>query len=538
MTSKSASRNRSGPGAVSLPSLHGGSSDSRHTIRPTMSPRLVSFLFTFIVFVCAITPARAQTNKIFQWQFAQALSQSLPSCRSLGIQVKPFFATNNTHGVPPFYMMSFPVNGMGTPHNTLIGTDESNLAWTVDQPVGAQLLLYVMDSTGSSGGVPPQLFTVVAGSSTQCIPAAPTGAPFTVTANVTDTLTTCQAWGLTIQGGTPPYNVTFAALNSPVVTNVTMGPVDDAFTFIDRADPGTQLIAAISDLNGRWASGTPIVKTTGSTNVDCVGLVSKSGTAAEIKQQALQAAATSKARHQSAIIAGVVVTIVVLLLLAGVGVFLFLRRRKALKKTDKITPRQFESGVGGINVAPAYTEHGTHILSINSFISPSSPTEVKSPSQSNFSSPTNTSAVGSLVGYDRQRMMSAIPPQDNASISSVPLSTTTGGALSVRNPHPHRPAVFSNFPTASVRRSAKAIEAGMTSSISEDSEFYDAATTSRSVERSLSAGPTSVMGRQPSPARSASVGANTPAAQEIIYQHQDAGVVRELPPPYMGPPQS
>jgi hypothetical protein len=44
-----------------------------------------------------------------------------------------------------------------------------------------------------------------------------------VVANVTDTLTTCQPWGLTIKGGTPPYNLTLAAVNSPVVTNVTMG---------------------------------------------------------------------------------------------------------------------------------------------------------------------------------------------------------------------------------------------------------------------------------------------------------------------------
>ncbi|KAJ7074517.1 hypothetical protein C8F01DRAFT_26981 [Mycena amicta] len=528
MTSKSASRQRSGPGAVSLPSPLGGSLDSRRTIRPAISSRAVSFLLTFIVFACTITPACAQTSKIFQWQFSQALSQSLPSCRSLGIQVKPFDPNNNTHGFPPFYMMSFPVAGGGTPHTSFIGTDEGNLAWTVDQPVGAQLLLYVIDSHGSSGGVPPQLFTVVAGTSTQCIPAASTDAPFTVTSNVTGTLTTCQPWGLNIQGGTPPYNVTFAALNSPIITNVTMGPFDDVFTFIDRADPNTQLIAAISDLNGRWASGTPIVKTAGSSDVSCTGLVSTSSTAAEIKAEAVQAAATSKARHQTAIIAGVVVTLVVLFLLGGVGVYLFLRRRRVLKRADKVSPRQFEGGVGA---APDYTENSTHILSINAFINPPSPPHSpKSPTISTFSSPTHVS-LGTTVTFDRQRMNNVIPPQDNASVSSAPTSTT--GGLSVRNPHPGRPAAFSSFPTASVRRSAKAIEAGMTSSISEDSEFYDAATSSRAMERSLSAGPASVGGRYPSPVRSASVGANS---EEVIYQHQDAGSVRELPPPYMGPP--
>jgi hypothetical protein len=499
-----------------------------------MSPRVVSFIFTFVLLACAVTPSRAQSNKIFQWQFSQSISQSLPSCRSLGIQVKPFNPSNNTHGVPPFYMAAFPVNGKGTPSVTPIGSDESNLAWTVNQPVDSELLLYVLDSTGGSGGVPPQTFKVVAGTSTQCIPPATNDPPFTVTANVTDTITTCQPWGLTIVGGTPPYNVTFAALNSPVITNVTMGPVDDAFTFIDRADPGTKLIAAISDLNGRWATGTPIVKTTGSTNVDCVGLVSKSGTAAEIKAAALAAASSAKARKQSAVIAGVVVTLVVLFLLAGVGVFLFMRRRKVLAKADKTTPRQFEDGVAPAGPAPSYSEANTHILSINSFINPPSPTTdaPKSPPLSNYSSPTNTSAaVGTNVGFDRARMYAQ---QDAMSVSSVPTSTTTGGGLSVRNPHPQRSAAFSNFPTASVRRSAKSIEAGMSSNITEDSEFYEA---SRPVERSLStaAGPSS--GRMPSPSRSMSVGANTGPAQEIIYQHQDAGIVRELPPPYMGPPQ-
>jgi hypothetical protein len=40
-----------------------------------------------------------------------------------------------------------------------------------------------------------------------------------------------------VEGGTKPYNVSLAALNSPIVTIVTLGPDDDMFTFIDRADP-------------------------------------------------------------------------------------------------------------------------------------------------------------------------------------------------------------------------------------------------------------------------------------------------------------
>ncbi|KAF8170906.1 hypothetical protein K438DRAFT_1982463 [Mycena galopus ATCC 62051] len=334
MSSKRASRTPSGPGTALKSTPHGGSSDffRPRSQRPAMNFGPVATLLTFLILSCIIAPCRAQTNKIFQWQFAgNALSSSLPSCQQFQIQVKPFNPASNTHGVPPFYMMAFAIGG--TPSTTLIGTDESNLSWTVNQP----LLLQVVDSQGSSGGVPPNLFTVVAGQSTQCIPAASNDPPFTVEANVTDTLTTCQPWGIKIKGGTPPYDLTLAAVNSSLVTNVTMGPADDQFTFIDRADPNTQLIAAISDLNGRWAVGTPIVKTNGSSNVDCIGLVSSSGNSTVIAAQEKAASVTSKAalatsnavlptsnaplptsnaRKKTAGDAGVVVTLVVLLLAA------------------------------------------------------------------------------------------------------------------------------------------------------------------------------------------------------------------------------
>lgn len=59
---------------------------------------------------------------------------------------------------------------------------------------------------------------------------------------MTDTLSTCQPWGLTIKGGQQPYTVILAALNSPVITNVSMGSGNDVLTYIDRADPNGQLL--------------------------------------------------------------------------------------------------------------------------------------------------------------------------------------------------------------------------------------------------------------------------------------------------------
>lgn len=60
--------------------------------------------------------------------------------------------------------------------------------------------------------------------------------------NVTGTLTTCEPWGLTIVGGTKPYTVVLAALDSPITTNVTMAAPDDVFTYPNRADPGGQIM--------------------------------------------------------------------------------------------------------------------------------------------------------------------------------------------------------------------------------------------------------------------------------------------------------
>ncbi|KAJ7253604.1 hypothetical protein C8J57DRAFT_1137400, partial [Mycena rebaudengoi] len=237
---------------------------------------LIAFVLVFGVVVRAVPE-----DQVFEWGFtgAQAQATTLPSCRTFPIQAGPLKA----HGVPPFYMISIPVGG--TPITSFIGTNESDLAWQVRHPIDSQLALSVVDSQGTSGGVDVPLYTVTAGASTQCI-LAPTAStpPFTITANVSDAVDTCQPWGLTISGGTRPYNLTLAALNAPDVTNVTLGANDSVFTYINRADPGTQILAAVSDLNGNWATGSPIVRTQGSTDVNCTGLVSSSGTGAPVTQ--------------------------------------------------------------------------------------------------------------------------------------------------------------------------------------------------------------------------------------------------------------
>lgn len=90
-----------------------------------------------------------------------------------------------------------------------------------------------------------QTYLVTAGKDTSCLPPLPsqdsTDIP-SILPNVTGTISTCDPWGLQIVGGQKPYQIALSACDSPVITNVTMGPDDDVFTFIDRADPNGQLM--------------------------------------------------------------------------------------------------------------------------------------------------------------------------------------------------------------------------------------------------------------------------------------------------------
>ncbi|KAF8990709.1 hypothetical protein BDQ17DRAFT_1371570 [Cyathus striatus] len=422
----------------------------------------VSCLHSAVVFLLLAAPTFAQTSKIFQWKFSSdTLSNSLATCVSLPITVQPYNVTNTTgsSGVPPYYMMAFAVGG--TPTTTLIGTDNKTLNWQPTHAPGTTLMLSVVDSTMSAGGVPPSLYTVIAGQSTQCVVNDDTN-DFTVSSNVTGDITTCQPWGLRIKGGTPPYNVTFAAANSPIVTNVTMPFGDDAFTYIDRADPNTQLLAAISDLTGRWAKGTPIVSTKGSANVDCIGLVSSSGNSTDLDRQS-----SGSGTNKTAIIVGVVVPVVVLLILGAVFAWWFRRRRERqrLLIEPDVLPRQFE-------------ETGGQVLSITNFSNSSPPPSSKALVFNDTPYASNgpvRSASASSAAVSSTYYSSTASPQDDRGLEPNRRPNSAG-----------RPG-FAAFPSAPVRRTGKAAEAG-----------------------------------------------SADADEEVVIQHRDGGAapVRELPPPY------
>ncbi|KAF9565450.1 hypothetical protein CPC08DRAFT_720534 [Agrocybe pediades] len=447
-----------------------------------------------------------QTNKIFQWQFKDtALATSLPTCVSFPIVVKPFDPTkNNTQGTPPYYMMAFAVNQ--TPITSLIGTDPDNLSWTVTHPAGSKLLLSVVDATGSAGGVPPQFLTVITGPKTDCVVSPVTTPAFEVSANVTGDLQTCQPWGLRIKGGSPPYVVTLAEINSPIITNVTIPNGLDAFTYINRADPDRQLIAGISDLTGRWATGTPIVNTKGSADTSCTGLVSSSGDAATLDKEAAAALAASRSAAQRRTTATAVAVTLTLLLLLGLAVlgFFYLRKRKREAEVERAetTAHQFT------------VEPESKMLSITNYLVSTSD------SKQDQKAPLDPVPPNPL--FPEYKSPAEVPVSRGSDYigSKIVLPTGKAGVLGVANPSnspaPRRPSSrtsnpgFANFPATSIRRSAKAVEAAIVENQSPESEYSQDGIPASSTTRSR------MNARNDS----------------TILQHQDAESVRELPPPY------
>jgi len=135
-------------------------------------------------------------------------------------------------------------------------------------------MLSVVDSLGAGGGQPSISITVVgsSGSTTSCIPPQ-SSTVLTITPNFTSPVTTCQFLGMQMSGGKKPYNLTLSALYS-ILINITLGPADDVFTYVDRKDPDTQFLVSACDADGVWAKSTQLFQTTSSTDTSCPGLVS------------------------------------------------------------------------------------------------------------------------------------------------------------------------------------------------------------------------------------------------------------------------
>ena len=218
---------------------------------------------------------------------------------------------------------------------------------------------------------------------------------------------------------------------------------------------------------------------TGSTDVSCTGLVSSSGNATIIKQQAdaARAAASAHNRRRSIII-GVCVTLACLILLGlSVVAFFWLRRRQRLKQEEEATlaPHQF------IEVERT-------------------PDQLRSVGSDLGSSPRTGKAALAAVGASEATSSPSTAPGLSSPSSSDPItnpSPTNADSQSTTSG-------FATFPATSIRRPRKAAEAGY------------------------------IVQSEPESPAAPSFAGRVEEEGEIVFQHRDAGgAVRELPPPYL-----
>ena len=357
---------------------------------------------------------------------------------------------------------------------------------------------------------------------TSCIPPAPT-TNLAVIGNVTKDLSTCKKWGLRALGGTPPYNITLAAVGSPVVTNVTLPSGDDVLTWVDRALPNTQIlgesqmsllkvfdlknicIAAVTDATGQWGNTTTLVNTVGSSDYSCTGLVSRVGNSSQIPFYYYP---PPDKKRTIGIAVGVTLGGIVVI---AAAVFLVLRIRRQSRRARGIEdgqdtlPRVFGPGNDSAMdpfVVPT-TQSNNSTLGNKRMMSQLMIGTHGSASSGPSSDPATSPPPG-ITSYSDSR------PDSGHSSTSIdrPLPAIphrsprpeSRDSASTSNPYPHSPRHHTKAAEAQARP-AGAAEEGHSS----QAERRSAASNQRPFSGDA----------------------------DIIIQHRDGGIVRELPPPYL-----
>jgi hypothetical protein len=193
-------------------------------------------------------------------------------------------------------------------------------------------------------------------------------------------LSTCQLWGMSVTGGTPPYgafivptNHIFTPLNSTSVTN--------RLTYKNRAPPHEQMFGAllgalfrkyvpltirtvaIQDSTGVWGASTQLVNTKGNPDTTCNGGAESSWIGdAQFKAQATVLAAAQAQAHktQQITIALVIVFSLLSATILGLGVWYYFRyRRPATQKFERFDlpppPPPYDPEKGSDDPAPPVT---------------------------------------------------------------------------------------------------------------------------------------------------------------------------------------
>ncbi|KAI8977853.1 hypothetical protein BD414DRAFT_157509 [Trametes punicea] len=508
--------------------------------------------------------SHAQSVHGFNWAFTFT-STNIQECQNSTVQIKPLNSSTTFLGVAPYYMLAVEVEGITS--YTLIGDDPSHLFWQNTHRRDAQLLLSVADSAGNTGGFPTSFFSVIRtssrtaapGSDTSCLASPPTPSTPRITPNVTTTLETCEPWGLSITGGTKPYNITLAQVASGVITNTTMGVEDDVFTYINRATPNEQLIAAVADATGQWGVSSIGVNTAGSSDTDCGGLPSTSKTKAEVEAQQAADAATQAAAakaHATTVALGIVFGLVLPLLTGGLVGLWWWRRRK------RPPPRGEESGqLAQTSQSNADQQESNTRPNLNLDMSQVAQV-VRIDGQQNrtaswaVDSHSSISLTDSPTSIDMSstELRQALPTPYLTSATLPRSRTMDKGPMALTPVEPMATTPNSTSPAARLSPDAryrKAMEALAEAQASRtrlkgqmvpglgQSASAGPSLQQQFVRRSQSATVARTFPVRPLPRRAGAslrlppVAAIAEEGPDIIIQHRDGGIVEELPPPYI-----
>jgi len=116
-------------------------------------------------------------------------------------------------------------------------------------------------------------------------------------------------------------------------------------TYINRADPNSQILAAVSDSTGQFGRTTSFVNTIGSTDISCVGLITEPGNSSEIP--IYPSSEPPKSKRTIIIVAVCVTTGTLLVIGAALFGYRLHMRRKATVVCDigdsqDLVPRAFQ----------------------------------------------------------------------------------------------------------------------------------------------------------------------------------------------------
>lgn len=258
---------------------------------------------------------------------------------------------------------------------------------------------------------------------------------------------------------------------------------------------------------------------TGSSDVSCAGLMSSSGNANLVPQDADAAnRALLAAKKSHSVAVGVSVAFMLIFLIAlGIGSVIYLRRRQRQNQEflASTMPSQFQVEVEArLPSVPTNTSSSMYQSGYTSM----GGTGVTQPPENHYRNP--PSPDNSSTGLSYYPSIIASDGQTASTNDRSPASTRVSRAG------------FSRFPSSSIRRPPKSVEAEIHSAVSPDSEYV--------LETAISDS-NNVLGRQMSAissTRTVTMGRTFGAEgrveeePEMIDQHQDARSINEPPPPY------